>query len=144
MPRSPSKPSSNAGGRPKTGGRFSDQRPRQERRFAEGAGRRGEFWAELFLRAQFYRVLARRVKTPVGEIDLIMRRGNLTVFVEVKARAFSHQELDALMAVNRRRIVSAAQMWLMRRPELAAGDLRFDVIFLAPFAWPRHIVNAFQ
>jgi putative endonuclease len=143
MPRSPSKPSNNAGRRPKTGARLSDRRPRQERRFAEGAGRRGEFWAELFLRAQFYRVLARRVKTPVGEIDLIMRRGNLTVFVEVKARAFSHQELDALMAVNRRRIVNAAQMWLMRRPELAAGDLRFDVIFLAPFAWPRHLKNAF-
>jgi putative endonuclease len=133
MRRSPSKPRNSAGGRPSP-----------QRRFAESAGRRGEFWAELFLRAQFFRVLARRVKTPVGEIDLIMRRGNLTVFVEVKARAFSHQELDALMAVNRRRIVNAAQMWLMRRPELAAGDLRFDVIFLAPFAWPRHIVNAFQ
>jgi putative endonuclease len=48
------------------------------------------------------------------------------------------------MAVNRHRIVRAAQMWLMRRPELANGDTRFDVIFLAPFAWPRHIVNAFQ
>jgi putative endonuclease len=141
MPRSPSKPRTNTGGRAKPGGRSSDRRP--ERRFAEGAGRRGEFWAELFLRAQFYRVLARRVKTPVGEIDLIMHRGNLTVFVEVKARSFSHQEADALMAVNRRRIVNAAQLWLMRHPELAAGDLRFDVIFLAPFAWPRHLKGAF-
>ena len=126
MPRSPSKPKSSA------------------RIFNERAGRRGEFWAELFLRAQFYRILARRVKTPVGEIDLIVQRGRMTVFVEVKARAFSHQEYNALTAVNRKRIVHAAQLWLMRRPELAAGDLRFEVIFLAPFAWPRHIVNAFQ
>lgn len=125
MPRSPSKPSN-------------------ERKFHERAGRRGELWAELFLRAQFYRVLARRVRTPVGEIDLIVQRGSMTVFVEVKARSFSHQEADALMAVNRQRIVRAAQVWLKRRPELANGDLRFDVIFLAPFAWPRHIVNAFQ
>ena len=125
MPRSPSKRSS-------------------ERKFAEGAGRRGELWAELFLRAQLYRVLARRVKTPVGEIDLIVQRGGVTVFVEVKARSFSHQEAEALAAVNRRRIERAAQMWLMRRPELAAGPLRFDVIFLAPFAWPRHIVSAFD
>jgi putative endonuclease len=124
--------------------RRSPSKPSSERQFNERAGRRGEFWAELFLRAQFYRVLARRVKTPVGEIDLIVQRGSYTVFVEVKARAFSHQEYDALMAVNRRRIENAAQMWLMRRPELAAGDLRFDVIFLAPFAWPRHIVNAFH
>jgi putative endonuclease len=126
MPRSRSKPATS------------------ERRFAEGAGRRGEFWAELFLRAQLYRVIARRVKTPVGEIDLIVSRGGVTVFVEVKARSFSRQEAEALAAVNRRRIERAAQMWLMRRPELAAGTLRFDVIFLAPFAWPRHIVNAFQ
>ena len=126
MPPSPSKPKSSA------------------RIFAEGAGRRGEMWAELFLFIKGYRTIARRVKTPVGEIDLIARRGSMTVFVEVKARSFSHQEADALMAVNRHRIVRAAQMWLMRRPELAAGDTRFDVIFLAPFAWPRHIVNAFQ
>jgi putative endonuclease len=125
MPRSPSKPKSSA------------------RIFAEGAGRRGEMWAELFLRAQFYRVLARRVKTPVGEIDLIVRRGGTTVFVEVKARALSHQEADALLAVNHRRITRAAQFWLMRQPELAAGDLRCDVIFLAPFAWPRHLKGAF-
>ena len=125
MPRSPSKPKSSA------------------RIFNERAGRRGEFWAELFLRAQFFRVVARRVKTPVGEIDLIVSRGKLTVFVEVKARAFSHQEYEALMAVNQRRIVNAAQVWLMRRPELTAGDLRFDVIFLAPFAWPRHLKGAF-
>ena len=125
MPRSPSKPS-------------------RERQFNERAGRRGEFWAELFLRAQFYRVLARRVKTPVGEIDLIARRGALTLFVEVKSRSFSHQEEEALAAVNRRRIVRAAQLWLGRHPEAMDGETRFDVIFLAPFAWPRHIVNAFQ
>ena len=126
MPPSPSKPKSKA------------------RIFAEGAGRRGEKWAELFLLAKGYRTIGRRVKTPVGEIDLIVQRRGVTVFVEVKARSFSHQEADALMAVNRHRIVRAAQFWLMRRPELVDTTMRFDVIFLAPFAWPRHIVNAFQ
>src|SRR3954451_6820694 len=105
--------------------------------FAESAGRRGEAWAALFLQAQGYRIVARRVKTPVGEIDLVARRGATTVFVEVKARSFSHQEADALMAVNRRRIVRAAEAWLTRHPALAGTPLRFDVIFLAPFAWPR-------
>ena len=129
MPPSPSRPSNRAG--------------TPFRKFAEGSGRRGETLASLFLSLKGYRILARRVKTPVGEIDLIARRGRVTVFVEVKARSFSHQEGDALMAVNHRRIIRAAQLWLTRRPELAAEDLRFDVIFLAPFAWPRHIVNAF-
>ncbi len=115
-----------------------------QRRFHERAGRRGEAWAALFLRSQLYRVIARRVKTPVGEIDLIAERFGVTVFVEVKARGFSHQEDEALNAVNRRRIVRAAEAWLTRHPERANTPLRFDVIFLAPFAWPRHIVNAFD
>ena len=125
--------------------RPSPSRPKSNfRRFAEGSGRRGEAWAALFLRLQFYRIIAMRVKTPVGEIDLIAQRGGVTVFVEVKSRSFSHQEAEALAAVNRRRIVRAAQLWLTRRPALANTDMRFDVIFLAPFAWPRHIVNAFD
>lgn len=118
--------------------------PAPFRRFAEGAGRRGEAFAALFLAIKGYRVLARRVKTPVGEIDLVARRGRSTVFVEVKQRSFSHQQADALYAVNRRRIVRAAELWLARHPDAAEGELRFDVIFLAPFAWPRHIVGAFD
>ena len=130
MPPSPSRPGNRAG--------------TPFRKFAEGSGRRGETLASLFLSLKGYRILARRVKTPVGEIDLIARRGRLTVFVEVKSRSFSHQEDEALAAVNRRRIVRAAQLWLRRHPEAMAGEIRFDVIFLAPFAWPRHLKGAFD
>ena len=130
MPPSPSRP----GNSPST----------QFRKFAEGSGRRGEALAALYLTLKGYRILARRVRTPVGEIDLIARRRGVVVFVEVKARSFSHQEAEALAAVNHRRIIRAAQLWLGRRPELADQEQRVDVIFLAPFAWPRHIVNAFS
>jgi putative endonuclease len=123
----------------------SPAKPRSEfRKVAEGSGRRGEMWAALFLQLKLYRIVARRVKTPVGEIDLIARRGDVTVFIEVKARSFSHQEAEALHAVNRKRVVRAAQLWLSRNPAAASSGTRFDVIFLAPFAWPRHIVNAFD
>ena len=114
------------------------------RKFNEAAGRRAEAIAALYLQAQLYRIVARRVKTPVGEIDLIARRGDVIAIVEVKSRSFSHQEADALLAVNRRRIVRAAQFWLIGKAELSTATLRFDVIFLAPFAWPRHIVSAFD
>ena len=130
MPPSPSRPGNSPG--------------TQFRKFAEGSGRRGEAIAALYLGFKGYRIVARRVKTPVGEIDLIARRGRLTVFVEVKSRSFSHQEDEALAAVNRRRIVRAAQLWLGRHPEAMAGETRFDVIFLAPFAWPRHLKGAFD
>lgn len=126
MPRSPSKPKNRL------------------RLRAERDGRAGEFWAALYLRAQLYRIVATRFRTPVGEIDLIAERFGTTVFVEVKSRAFSAGEAEALEAVNCRRIVRAAQYYLMRHPALAATPLRFDVIFLAPFAWPRHLKNAFS
>ena len=114
------------------------------RQFNEAAGRRGEFWAALFLQLQGYRIIGRRVKTPVGEIDLIARRGDTIAIVEVKSRSFSHQEAEALLAVNQHRIMRAARFCLTGRAEMANAHIRFDVIFLAPFAWPRHIVSAFD
>ena len=115
-----------------------------KRQKAERGGRRAERLAAWWLRLKGWRILDRRVRTPVGEVDLIVRRGKVTVFVEVKQRSFSRQEGDALAAVNRRRILRAAQYWLIRHPDLANEGLRFDVIFLAPFAWPRHLKNAFD
>jgi len=100
--------------------------------------------AALYLRAKLYAIVARRFKTPVGEIDIVARRAGVTVFVEVKARTRAGTEAETLAAVNRRRIVRAAQYYIARHPGLADTPLRFDVIFLAPGAWPRHIVNAFD
>ena len=111
---------------------------------AELFGRRGETLAAWYLRLKGYRIVATRVKTPVGEIDLVAERFGTTVFIEVKARAFSSGEAEALAAVNRRRIVRAAQYYIVRHPRLAETPMRFDVIFLAPFAWPRHVRNAFD
>ncbi len=114
------------------------------RQRAERRGRFGEVLAALYLRLQFYRILATRVKTPVGEIDLIARRGQTVIFVEVKLRRNITGLGAALDAVNRRRISRAAQYFLTQRPKLTDYTLRFDVIFLAPFAWPRHVKGAFE
>ncbi|KKB13624.1 hypothetical protein VE25_01110 [Devosia geojensis] len=123
----------------------SPSKPRDRLRLnAWRDGHRGEFWAALYLRLKLYRIVARRVKTPVGEIDIVARRRGVTVFVEVKARAFSHLEMQALEAVNIRRVLRAGEHYVARNPKLADTDLRYDVIFLAPFAWPRHIINAFD
>ena len=127
----------------------SPSRPRNRpaapfRKFAEGSGRRGEAVAALFLSLKGYRILARRVKTPVGEIDLIARRFGTTAFVEVKARQHRGEEAVALEAVNTSRISRAAQYYVSRHPALAQTPLRFDVIFLAPGTWPRHVKGAFD
>lgn len=123
----------------------SPSRPKNERRQgAETWGRHGETIAAWFLRLKGYRILESRYRTPVGELDLIARRFGTTVFVEVKTRRGGDLERDALLAVNRARIVRAAQHYLTRHPALTARPLRFDVIFLAPRQWPRHVMNAFD
>jgi putative endonuclease len=123
----------------------SRSKPGSDRRLsAERQGRRGEALAALWLSAQLYRIVARRFKTPVGEIDLIAERFGTTVFIEVKTRDRAEGEAEALGKVNRRRLVRAAEYYLSRNPRLAATPLRFDVIFLAPRSWPRHLKNAFQ
>jgi putative endonuclease len=122
----------------------SPAKPKSDRRLAaERQGRRAEALAALWLQAQFYRIRERRLKTPVGEIDLIAERFGTTVFVEVKARGAREDVAEALGKVNRQRLVRAAQYYLSRHPALAATPLRFDVIFLAPRALPRHLKNAF-
>jgi putative endonuclease len=115
----------------------------QDRRSAEKQGRRAEFFAAFWLQLQLYRIVERRFKTPVGEIDLIAERFGTTVFVEVKARARNGREAEALGKVNRQRLVRAANYYLARHPAKAASPLRFDVIFLAPGLPPRHLKNAF-
>jgi putative endonuclease len=115
-----------------------------ERLAAEAFGRRGEDLAAWFLRGKLYRIRDKRFKTPVGEIDLVAARFGTTVFVEVKSRGANDSERTALEAVNRQRIVRAAEYYLARHPDLVARPLRFDVIFLAPGRWPRHLVNAFD
>ncbi len=114
------------------------------RKRAERRGRLAETIAVWLLRVQFFSVLARRVKTPGGEIDIIARRADTVIFVEVKMRRSRSHEFEVLASVNRRRIVTAARFFLARNPSLAGKTLRFDVIFLAPMSWPRHVRNAFD
>jgi putative endonuclease len=91
-----------------------------------------------------YRLLARRFKTPHGEIDLIMRRGRATIFVEVKQRGDLDTALLSVSAGQMRRISAASRFWLARDPRALQGDCRFDIVGISPYRWPRHIINAFE
>lgn len=113
----------------------------RDRRAAEAAGRRGERLAGWWLRLKGFRVLDRRVRTPVGEVDLVAKRGNLVAFVEVKARATA-AELDFAIDEPRLARVAAAAEYLMPRYAGPGDDIRVDVILIAPGTRPRHIENA--
>ena len=114
-----------------------------KRQQAERSGRDGERRAALWLRAKGWSILAQRVKTPLGEIDLVARRGRLVSFVEVKWRK-DRAELD--FAIDERRLsrVAAAAEAVAHEYTTAGEDIRIDVILLAPGSFPRHIANAWQ
>ncbi len=107
-------------------------------------GLSAEARAAALLMAKGYRILAKRFRTPHGEIDLVVRRGGLLAFVEVKARASLDDAAYAVTARQQQRIITAAQLWLGAHPEHAELDMRFDAILVAPGRLPRHVLAAFD
>ncbi|HQV02757.1 MULTISPECIES: YraN family protein [unclassified Novosphingobium] len=107
----------------------------------EARGRRGEALAAWYLRLKGWRIVAQRLKTPRGEIDLIARRGRVVAFVEVKWRA-SAAELDLAIDAYRLRRVAAAAEAVAHRYAKADDVQRIDVLLLAPGRLPRHMANA--
>ena len=118
--------------------------PRPERVAAFQRGLSAESRAALFLIAKAYRIVARRWKTPFGEIDIVARRRSVLAFVEVKARERLDDAAEAVTERGKARIVAAAKLWLAHHPGDAQCAIRFDVILIAPGKLPRHIENAFD
>lgn len=108
------------------------------------AGLWSERAASVLLRLKGYRILERRFRTPVGEIDLIARRGRQLAFVEVKMRRDRIAALESLTPAMRRRIVHAAQYFMAGRADLSALDSRFDLITIVPPFFARHMAGAWR
>jgi putative endonuclease len=115
-----------------------------ERVAAFNTGVSAETRAAALLIAKGYRILARRFRSAYGEIDIVARKRDLIAFVEVKARATLDDAAYAVTPRQQRRIVDAAQAWLMIHPEHAELDMRFDVMLIAPRHLPRHLLAAFD
>jgi putative endonuclease len=118
--------------------------PRTERQAAFRVGISAESRAAAFLIAKGFRILARRWRSPLGEIDIVARRRHLLVFAEVKARASLAEAAESVDERQRRRIAAAAEVWLAANPDKTIFDIRFDAILVAPGKIPRHIPAAFE
>lgn len=122
---------------------MSVPRTPEQRQEADQRGRQGEAEAAMFLAAQGWRIVAERVKTKAGEIDLVARRTGLIVFVEVKWRARPASLADAIDERRLARVAAAVEIvW----QDYATGgeDIRIDFILLAPGHKPTHIENAWM
>jgi putative endonuclease len=117
---------------------------RPERQRAQRRGRVAEMLAAWRLRLAGYRIIARNYRTPMGEIDLIARRGRTLAFVEVKRRGSERDAAEAIGPRQRQRIERAAAAFLAAHPDLALFDLQFDVILLTSGVLPRHLRDAWR
>ena len=112
-------------------------------------GQEGESAAEQYLRHKGYRIVARNLRSPVGELDLVAEDGQVLVFVEVKARrtdAFG----GAIQAVHQRKqekLIRLAAQYLAHH-HVKGRLCRFDVVLLqgrdAVAPQIVHIQNAFE
>ena len=118
------------------------------RSVAERWGRLAEFICRWRLRLGGWQILETRFRggrgTGAGEIDIVARRGNTIAFIEVKARADFTSALVSLTAHQQQRIARAAESYLARHPELSGCDVRFDLMAVAGFGWPRHVKDAWR
>jgi len=122
---------------------MSTERFARARRAAETRGRSSETLAAWLLRLKLYRILGRRVKTHVGEIDLVARSpAGVLCFIEVKARRDDRSAVESVAPRQRARIERAASVFVAGKPNLVRRGMRFDIISVAPF--PRHIKDAWR
>jgi putative endonuclease len=120
------------------------ERRDEDRGVAFRTGISAESRAAAYLIAKGFRILARRFKSPLGEIDIVARRGSLLVFVEVKARQSLDDAAWSVTERQRGRIIGAAEAWLARNAPERIRDIRFDAMLVAPGRIPRHIPAAFD
>jgi putative endonuclease len=115
----------------------------RRRKQAELRGRRAEWLAAIMLVCKGYRISEMRYRTRLGEIDLIARKGDLAIMVEVKARNTVMEAVEAVNHSTRRRINAAADLWLGRQPDAHRLSIRFDIVAVIPWRWPAHFKDAF-
>jgi putative endonuclease len=110
--------------------------PAADRQTRYNRGHTAEFVAAAFLMAKGHRILARRFKTGLGEIDLITWKSGRVGFVEVKRRATLTDCEASITPKLRQRVRDASDLWMARHPKYQASDVGFDLVFVLPWQVP--------
>ena len=122
----------------------------EKRQQAYRYGLSAERLAGWYLRGKGYRILAERYRNALGEIDIVALRGKTLVAVEVKARKNFEACHEAVPPLKQQKIARAMEGLLAGQGKIAGlapraeRNIRFDVIWIAPWRWPRHIRDAWR
>ncbi|CDM56072.1 MULTISPECIES: YraN family protein [Rhizobium] len=122
---------------------MGDRAAATDRRKALGGCHVSEYLAALHLMLKGCRIVALRYRTKLGEIDIVARKRNLAIFVEVKAGREEMSAIDAVPPTAQNRIRAASDLWLARQRDYAVLSKRYDIVAILPGRLPRHLPNAF-
>ncbi len=111
---------------------------------ADRRGRAAEAAAQVALERDGWQILARRLRTPAGEIDLVAEKGGLLAIIEVKARPKLADAAASLSARQQARLVSAAEIILADNPLWGSEGVRFDMLLVDAAGAVRRIADAFR
>ncbi len=100
-----------------------------------------ELVAATILIIKGYSILKRRYKSKFGEIDIIAKKSNMILVVEVKARSSKIIAEEVLNKNQICRIKNAAQFFISQNKNFQNCDVRFDFIEINKFLFPKHYTN---
>jgi putative endonuclease len=113
-------------------------------RRAQAGGLDAEALACAALLRDGWTILARRVRTAAGEVDIVAERDGLIAFVEVKHRPTLADAAASLGPRQRARLLAAAEILLGEHPTWGRAGARFDVIVVDALGRVRRIADAFR
>jgi putative endonuclease len=95
-------------------------------------GHAAETYACEYLQGQGLKLMSKNFRSTRGEIDLIMRDKDTTVFVEVRYRRSTHygSGADSVDYHKQRKLLATAAFYLQQHPKAAKSPCRFDVVSL--------------
>lgn len=113
-------------------------------------GIHAERLAAFYLACKGYRIIAMRYRNQAGEIDIVARRGKILIVVEVKARSALEDCMEAITPAKQQKIARATELMLAGSGKITGlvpqpnPNIRFDVIWVVPWSWPKHIKDAWR
>lgn len=122
---------------------MSDARRRKGTR-AHALGLDAEAAACAALERDGWSVLARRLRTKAGEIDVLAEKAGLLAIIEVKSRPTLAVAAAALSRRQRARLIAAAAIVIGEHPEWGGAGMRFDVLLVDAAGQVRRIADAFR
>jgi putative endonuclease len=111
---------------------------------ADQRGRSAETAARVALERDGWMILAHRLRTPAGEIDMVAEKEGMLAIVEVKARPRLAEAAASVSIRQQARLISATEIVLLDHPDWGVNGVRFDLLLVDAAGVVRRITDAFR